>query len=353
MINTKGEISTMVILGTLIVMGFAAVLSSTINNQRQVTDTRAAGITCSNNPVAPPDGGYTWVANCAKSCNTNADCPQNTTDPSNVNPATSNWCYGFAEGAKCLQLQKGSITSQPSNTNPTNSPTNPSGTQGGVCSVATGCGGACNSNFNQGCGYGGCREWEDCVNNTCIDTTNLGTQSAGENACHSLATVGSPENTSSSGQPSNTPTTVPPTNIPQNPTSQTQPTQIVPTNQQPSPTPTPNRSCSQGYKWCSAVNECRLEYEPCPEGTNTPTPRTCEQGYKWCSSIRECSLEYNPCPSPTQSLSDQTRGNTSIFNPQESSNKKVKVTSDTTAKACTGTPSIDDGCIDVFGEYSQ
>lgn len=302
MLNKKGEISAFVIIGTLVVMGIAAVMSSTVNNQSQITDTRAAGISCGNNPVPPPSGGYTWVANCGQNCTSNADCPQNTADTSNVNPTTSNWCYQFAEGTKCMQLQKGSGNTSPPNTNPTNNPTNPGGTQGGVCTTATGCGGACNSNFNQGCGYGGCRAWEDCVNNTCIDTTNLGTQPAGANACNNLATAGSPENTvPTSGQaPPNTPSpnTSQPTSAPQNPPLQT-PTQIntylpvVGSN----PTPTVQIACRSGQIRCLS-GECVDFQDECP---TAPSPTQTKTYLPLVSQITQ-----NPTPVPTLSESKST-----------------------------------------------
>lgn len=43
MFNRKGEISTIVILGTLVLMGVAALMSSTLNNQTQTVSTQAAG----------------------------------------------------------------------------------------------------------------------------------------------------------------------------------------------------------------------------------------------------------------------------------------------------------------------
>lgn len=48
---------------------------------------------------------YRWrgLDNCNKGCSSNNDCPQNT--GGSVSPDTSNWCYGFAEGNRCLQLQ--------------------------------------------------------------------------------------------------------------------------------------------------------------------------------------------------------------------------------------------------------
>lgn len=197
MFNRKGEVSTIVILGTLVVIGIAALMSSTVNNQRNTTDTRAADISCKNNPVPPPEGGYTWVANCASTCTTNADCPKNTADPGNVNPDSSSWCYGFAGGARCMQLQKGNISNpigggQAPTTQPNGQPSSPSAASGAKCDKVEGCGGACNPDVNSGCGYYGCRFWEWCSpSGTCIDTTNgNGDNPPGPNACMSKSDPG-------------------------------------------------------------------------------------------------------------------------------------------------------------------
>lgn len=60
---------------------------------------------CKDNPISPPSG-YFWAAYCDKICsdfNHHNDCSKNTSDPA-VNPETSNWCYGFKEGGRCLKL---------------------------------------------------------------------------------------------------------------------------------------------------------------------------------------------------------------------------------------------------------
>lgn len=69
---------------------------------------------CRDNPYPPPETGeennfkYVWKADCtsekSKSCKINADCPANTQDPFRVNPKTSNWCYEFDEGNRCMVL---------------------------------------------------------------------------------------------------------------------------------------------------------------------------------------------------------------------------------------------------------
>ncbi len=369
MFNRKGEISTIIILGTLVVMGVAALMSSTVNNQKQITNARAAGVSCSNNPVPPPDGGYTWVANCSSSCTTNANCPQNTSDPSNVNPSTSNWCYEFAEGARCMQLQKGTGSITPLNNNPTPAGSNNSTNTGGtICSVATGCGGACNSNMNQGCGYGGCRAWEDCVNNTCIDTTNLGTQSAGENACNGLATADSPQNkpstTTTGGTDSGTKTNpTAPTSVTQtpNPTSSTsgsnpnskQTPTILPTvpstpsgNQPVATNPSSaSTSCGIGQKWCPDINKCALEYLPCPTPTSPDKQLNTVEGVPAkptpTSSRVQVTLGVPPnTPTPTRSAGGTT------------STKKVKIYQTIESRVCTGNVTIDNGCIDLYGYYN-
>lgn len=72
------------------------------------------GGNCRNNPVPPPEISssenfkYEWKADCkgiqSTKCQTNADCPQNKTDSSRVNPEDSNWCYQFQDGNRCLKL---------------------------------------------------------------------------------------------------------------------------------------------------------------------------------------------------------------------------------------------------------
>jgi hypothetical protein len=111
----RGEVGTIITIGTLLVLGISTLISTVFlnNTKRQTTATRAAGVgECRDNPVQAP-AGYRWKADCGQiSCSTNANCPQNTSDPSNVKPDTSNWCYGF-EGKnnssadwRCLMLVK-------------------------------------------------------------------------------------------------------------------------------------------------------------------------------------------------------------------------------------------------------
>lgn len=69
---------------------------------------------CGNNPVSPPSSETVWHAFCSDkdyapghfTCNTNADCPQNTVQTgSGINAATSNQCVQFKEGSRCIQLR--------------------------------------------------------------------------------------------------------------------------------------------------------------------------------------------------------------------------------------------------------
>ncbi len=62
------------------------------------------GNPCRDRVVAAGSGWY-WRADCGRSCSGNSDCPQNPQDP---NPATSNWCYLFDQGMRCMQrIQEG------------------------------------------------------------------------------------------------------------------------------------------------------------------------------------------------------------------------------------------------------
>jgi hypothetical protein len=285
MFNTKGEISTVVILGTLVVIGVAALMSSTVNNQKNTTNTRASENSCKNNPVPPPEGGYTWVANCNSTCNTNADCPTNNNDPSNVNPNTSNWCFSFPEGNRCLQLQKGTITNTTEGGNSsTIQPTVPktgSQSSNAICDKVGGCGGACNPQVNSGCGYYGCRFWEWCSpSGTCIDTTNgNGNNPPGPNACLSKSDPGG-ENVIVTNAPQATPTKSANTATPVSPnTSSTKPTLT--------PTTSPNTTDGK----CTYIGDT-----DCITLTPNPTTIACRPGQTRCLS-GECVDFQDQCPS--------------------------------------------------------
>lgn len=77
-------------------------------------DGKRSAYTCAEGPqdAEKPAGQYSWMADCSRKCMYNdekgsgdpAGCPKNTTDLY-VNPATSNWCYGFKDGNRCMQLK--------------------------------------------------------------------------------------------------------------------------------------------------------------------------------------------------------------------------------------------------------
>ncbi|OGK13913.1 hypothetical protein A3A93_06045 [Candidatus Roizmanbacteria bacterium RIFCSPLOWO2_01_FULL_38_12] len=119
--NKRGEVSTVVILGTFLVIILAVFLNNA-TRQRNTTDTRASAGSCRDNPV-PPTDGYIWVADCTKTCKDNTECAQNTFDPNNVNPETSNWCYQFVEADglvnHCLKLRKTGVAAPTSTSTPT------------------------------------------------------------------------------------------------------------------------------------------------------------------------------------------------------------------------------------------
>lgn len=89
---------------------------------------------------------YYWKTNCSASCSNNSDCAPNNDDPDRVNPATSNWCYGFGGNInRCMKLiavNKGTTT--PATTTTGRNPTQTSfggtavtGTSGGGAAAAT------------------------------------------------------------------------------------------------------------------------------------------------------------------------------------------------------------------------
>lgn len=108
----SGEISTISTIGMLLFLGVTALSSSLILKNKTSTSPRAANtLRCQDNPETPPSGYY-WKADCSKSCHDKSACQQNTTDPSNVNPGTSSWCYGFVGSTgtwddwRCMMLLK-------------------------------------------------------------------------------------------------------------------------------------------------------------------------------------------------------------------------------------------------------
>lgn len=60
---------------------------------------------CKDNPVTPPSG-HQWVADCAKPCTTNSECPQNPELPEELKK-NSSWCFGFPGGNRCMVLKPG------------------------------------------------------------------------------------------------------------------------------------------------------------------------------------------------------------------------------------------------------
>lgn len=79
-------------------------------------------VSCQDNPPGERPQGYRWDADCQSYCTdtkNHTDCPQS--DDPFVNRETSNWCYGFAEGNKCLMLKREvaeAITPSPTPTPP-------------------------------------------------------------------------------------------------------------------------------------------------------------------------------------------------------------------------------------------
>ncbi|KKQ66397.1 MAG: hypothetical protein US86_C0005G0008 [Candidatus Daviesbacteria bacterium GW2011_GWA2_38_24] len=81
---------------------------------------KGSSITCTKYPSEagalsnpPPNTRWEAVDNCSKSCDPNRntkangspDCPKNTDQKGYIVEANSSWCYGFTDGAKCMQLR--------------------------------------------------------------------------------------------------------------------------------------------------------------------------------------------------------------------------------------------------------
>ncbi|MCL4354551.1 hypothetical protein M1349_03750 [Patescibacteria group bacterium] len=80
--------------------------------QGQSTPNGGIGNCSASNVPNPPnnDTRYKWIPvnNCQKTCDYNnwqTQCPKNTDQPGQVTPDNSVWCYGYADGPKCLQLR--------------------------------------------------------------------------------------------------------------------------------------------------------------------------------------------------------------------------------------------------------
>jgi len=107
----KGEIATVIAIGTLIVVGISTFATSYfVNKSKQTTKSKAVEPgNCRDNPVAPLQG-YIWKAYCNHQCNPvngNKDCEDlKVTNNIEIDPSTSYWCYGFSTGPRCLQLQR-------------------------------------------------------------------------------------------------------------------------------------------------------------------------------------------------------------------------------------------------------
>lgn len=160
----KGEVATIITIITLVALGVGTLASALIVSNRkkpQSVSTKAASDPgyCRDNPEGNYGPGYVWKADCdgqlgfvkdtsyKPGCHSNDDCKQNTGDPSNVWPGTSNWCYGFKGNSgtwddwRCLQLQHcgdncgggggGNPTSPPQPTGGSGGPTSPPQPTGG------------------------------------------------------------------------------------------------------------------------------------------------------------------------------------------------------------------------------
>jgi hypothetical protein len=130
--SQRGEIITILTIGAFVVISLLTIATSLFSNKNpQTTKTQASSPNCSTYPIIPPEdggtpNGYYWQADCNHICTASPECPKNTSEPQ-VNPDTSNWCYGFGNGAKCMMLHYGTppITPTPVPTTPPQSTQTP------------------------------------------------------------------------------------------------------------------------------------------------------------------------------------------------------------------------------------
>jgi hypothetical protein len=119
--SKRGEIATIITLGTLLILGISTLVSSAFLNKNtpQTTKTKAA-VTCGDNPEGAYPG-FRWKADCSLKgqCVTKDTCPENPDKNVNKDPKETKWCYGFAGPAgnssdwRCMMLVYEGQSTQP------------------------------------------------------------------------------------------------------------------------------------------------------------------------------------------------------------------------------------------------
>ncbi len=152
--SKRGEVVTLLAIGAMIAVGLGVFFSALVTNHNaNTTATRASETDCIDYPAVAAPNGYYWEADCnnnkqdfdnlnngagylvpgspnaaynscanAQGISENSFCKQNTIQ-GEVNPANSNYCYGFTgpqtpgyRNFRCMTLKYGTRPNNPTNT---------------------------------------------------------------------------------------------------------------------------------------------------------------------------------------------------------------------------------------------
>lgn len=321
MFNRRGEITTIIILSTLAVIGIATLISSTVTQQQNTLNTRAEfeGSMCNDDihDTLNSTGATSFKITCWGDLNKRYKF-------------VVNWCPDLAKGAtycagQVLESSEGSII-----------PSSFSKSTDKTCGCVSWGVTATNAAGQEGIAGGAIF----CTDNPC----ETGTQPTS-------TTNPTPTQKSLLPTVTNTPTKPPVQNTPIN-------TPTLSPTTKPTSTPTITK-CSGNLVPCPGTNLCvpaLVECEPTPTSnrvqitlgvppSNTPT-----------STRTQVILGVPPSVTPTrvQVALGVPPNDTPTPAPKESTiirSTTIKTTTDINGKACIGDPSTDYGCIDIYGFY--
>lgn len=320
MFSKRGEISTLVVLGVLSIIGVATLISSTSPNRRNILNTRAASgsfsqcnASGSNQPCGSCNitdisvdsaGKATMTYGCQLLCDQIdiASCPVGTYE---VKDSSWFWCSG-ADGSSCTEHDsdlKKNVHSTDSTAIFTVSSTNTNETKSGLKQSAT---------FE---GWKGCGRVQADIQ---INAPGISVAGFTKSFGSSCGDTGTTENTPVPNNPN-------PTNTPN---SQNSPTR----------TPTPG-SCRPGEFKCPDTGKCVADQGECQTATKAPTPTitiTCVGNLKKCLGVNVCRLSAAECPNADTPTPTKTPTKTRTPTPKNSTQPSPTITCVSPMKMCSG-----------------
>lgn len=111
--SNRGEIITILTIGTFLVLGISTLLSATLLKNKTPTQNSKAAASYTRYPDVSAPAGYYWEADINTWCDRSSICPKNDTahnypDNGYVQDDSSNYCYGFDSGDpstyRCMML---------------------------------------------------------------------------------------------------------------------------------------------------------------------------------------------------------------------------------------------------------